>query len=207
MASTIQLTLVNRSNDANNSQVVIFQQNVATNMGELIVPWQVVRNLGRDWTYSFEYPLDLTVGVTDSYGNTSPQMSAQPGQLWQVSTDTAGDELSLLGQSPGTSEEIQVLNNLGRGAISANAYRKGKLLATKTNVAPGQKASFLFKPSIYIGVVSQIQIATGQPVDSAILSNINQQLSLVGVTSGTIIMTGGGPGQGSSPFTFDLTTS
>ena len=38
----IQLNFINNSNDANNSQVVIFQKNVATDFDELAVAWQVV---------------------------------------------------------------------------------------------------------------------------------------------------------------------
>jgi hypothetical protein len=42
-------------------------------------------------------------------------------------------------------------------------------------------------------------------VDSAILSNINTEISLFGIASADIIMTGGGTGPDETPFVFTLT--
>jgi hypothetical protein len=78
-------------------------------------------------------------------------------------------------------------------------------LATKTGVAPGQAASFQFNPAIYIGVVSQWDVKPGQILNSAVMSAVNTQISLAGLTgSATIVMGGGGPGRSSTPFTFTL---
>jgi hypothetical protein len=41
-------------------------------------------------------------------------------------------------------------------------------------------------------------------MDSAIISNIDTEISLLGLASADIIMTGGGPGQNSTPFEFQL---
>ncbi|MNT99836.1 hypothetical protein D3C72_2427920 [compost metagenome] len=59
---------------------------------------------------------------------------------------------------------------------------------------------FQFKPTIWIGVASQI--VQGQVMNSAIISNINTQLSLLGIASADIVMTGGGPGANTTPFAF-----
>jgi hypothetical protein len=61
---------------------------------------------------------------------------------------------------------------------------------------------FEFKPTIWIGVASQI--VQGQVMDSAIISNINTEISLLGIASADIVMTGGGPGANSTPFAFNL---
>ncbi len=84
------------------------------------------------------------------------------------------------------------------GSINANCIKDGKLLATKTDLAPGQKAVFEIFPVIYIGVVSQA--TQGASMDAAIVSQIN----LLGVTKAVIVMTGGGPGRTSTPFEFHL---
>ena len=47
MPSTIQLNLINNSNDTNNSQIVIFQKNVATSFNEIAVAWQVIQDCGQ----------------------------------------------------------------------------------------------------------------------------------------------------------------
>ena len=143
----------------------------------------------------------MQVGASDIYGNFTPQLDAQNGQLFQMSLTTTGDRLVPAG--PGTgSKEVQVLNNLPKGSINASIYKAGKLLAIKTSIAPQQKAVFEFKPTIWIGVASQI--VQGQVMNSAIVSDINTQLSLLGVASADIVMTGGGPGANATPFRFNL---
>lgn len=200
---SIKLKLINKSADCNNSRILIFQKNVATDYGELgpTVAWKVVENLGRNWMHPFEYPLMFEVGATDSYGNSVPPQETADGVLWTVVQDCSGDQLQQTGGATDPNE-VEVLNGLAQGAIRADVYRDGKLLATKTSVAPGQKAVFQFHPKLFIGVVSEVE--EGDVLSSAILTNVNTELSLFGIASADIVMTGGGPGRGSTPFNFTL---
>lgn len=198
---SIDLRLINQSADANNSSVVIFQKNVATTFDELAVAWQVIEHLGAGWIHPFKYDLELGVGAADAWGNYVPQQNSADGQLWTVLRDSSGDQLKPIGPA-NSSTEVQVLNGLDQGAVSACMFRSGKLLSVKTGVAPGQKAVFVFKPMIWLGVVSQIE--EGDVLDSAIMSNVNTQLNLTGIASADIIMSGGGPGKSSRPFNFTL---
>jgi hypothetical protein len=195
------LNFINNSNDANNSEIVIFQKNVATNFGELAVAWRVIRYCAQGDNHPFTFPMSMAVGASDSYGNYTPQLAAQNGQLFQMTLTTSGDRLVQAGAGS-SSKEVQVLNNLPQGAINASIYKAGKLLAIKTSIAPQQKALFEFKPTLWIGVASQV--VEGQLMDSAILSNINTELSLLGIQSADIVMTGGGPGVNSTLFAFNL---
>jgi hypothetical protein len=197
----VKLNFINNSNDLNNSEIVIFQKNEATGFDELAVAWQVIKYCGQGDNHPFNYPATMAVGASDSYGNYTPQLNAQNGQLFQVALTASGDTLSSAGQGT-SSQQVQVLNNLAKGAINAGIYKDGKLLAIKTNIAPQQKAVFQFKPTIWIGVASQV--AQGEVMNSAIISNINTELSLLGIVSADIVMTGGGPGANSTPFTFNL---
>jgi hypothetical protein len=197
----IKLTFVNQSNDRNNSEVVVFQKNQATSFEELAVAWLVIENCGQGWSHPFLYPMEMSVSASDSWGNFSKQLGASNGQQFQVVEDLSGDILKYGGQAS-SQNEVEVLNALDLGAIDANIYKNGRLLAAKTGIAPGQKAVFQFNPTIWIGVVSQIQ--EGSVMNSAILSQINTELSLFGIKSADIVMTGGGPGPNSTPFTFTL---
>lgn len=197
----IRLNFINNSNDANNSQVVIFQKNVATDFDELAVAWLVIQNCGQGDNHPFVFPIDMSVGASDSWGNYTPQLTAQNGQLFTMQPTPSGDTLVYTGAGPSMSE-VQVLNGLQQGAINASIYKDGRLLATKTSIAPAQKAAFQFKPTIWIGVASQM--VQGQVMNSAIISNINTELSLLGIASADIVMTGGGPGPNSTPFQFNL---
>ncbi|RDI06713.1 hypothetical protein [Flavobacterium sp. AG291] len=197
----IKLNFINNSNDANNSSVVIFQKNVASDFEELAVAWQVIKYCGQGDNHPFTYPMQTTIGASDSWGNFTPQLQANQGQMFQMSLNASGDVISLAGQATSI-HEIQLLNNLSKGAINANIYKNGKLLATKTNVAPQQRAVFEFKPTIWIGVVSQVN--QGEVMNSAIISQVNTELNLFGIASADIVMTGGGSGPNAQPFNFTL---
>lgn len=197
----IKLNFINRSNDVNNSRIVICQKNIAESAHEETVAWTVIQNCGPMENHPFTVSATMQVSGCDSYGNYSPQLDANPGDLFAMLLTPSGDTLKPAGTATSL-HEIQVSNELSVGAVSANIYRDGKLLATKTGIAPSQKAVFEFKPSIYIGVVSNIE--EGEVMNSAILSDINTEISLLGITSADIVMTGGGPGSTSTPFEFYL---
>jgi hypothetical protein len=197
----IKLNFINRSNDVLNSDVVIFQKNIATDAEELAVAWTVIHDCGQNDCHPFTWPQDFQVSAGDSWGNYTALQVAQAGQLFQMKRTTSGDQL--LQDGPSTSQnEIQVLNALTQGSISANIYKSGRLIATKTAVVPGQKAVFEFRPTIWIGVVSQV--TQGQVITSAVMSTVNTEISLLGIASADIVMTGGGAGAPPPPFSFSL---
>ncbi|CAL2084870.1 conserved protein of unknown function [Tenacibaculum sp. 190524A02b] len=198
----IKLNFVNKSADTNNSSIVIFQQNVAEDFGELAIAWKVIENCGRLDNHPFNYPLNFDVSSSDSYGNFTPQLAAYNGDAFDMVKDSSGDVLQKSSTHATSPNEVEIRNNLANGAINANCYRDGKLLASKTGLAPGQKAVFEFQPKIYIGVVSQIE--EGDVMNSAIISQVNSEINLFGIRSADIVMTGGGPGKNSQPFNFTL---
>lgn len=202
MSSNISLNFINQSNDTNNSSIVIFQQNVAESFGEIAVAWKVIKNCGRLDNHPFDYPMEFQVCGKDSYGNYAPQLTAEVGQAYEMVKDSSGDVLSIASRPASGAAEVEIRNSMQKGAMDACIFRAGKLLSTKTSIAPGQKAAFQFHPRIYIGVVSQI--TESQIMDSAIIQTINTELNLFGLSSADIIMTGGGPGPSSSEFKFAL---
>jgi hypothetical protein len=197
----IKLNLINHSNDKNNSEVVVFQKNEVPNYEEIAVAWTVIKDCGPGWNHPFTYPMNMFVGASDSWGNHSPQMDVAYGQQFSVVEDASGDILKHTGQAS-SPEEVDVLNALEQGSINANIYKDGRLLATKTGISPSQKAVFQFKPVIWVGVASQIE--EGSVMNSAIVSQINTEISLFGIKSADIVMTGGGSGPEATPFIFEL---
>ena len=199
----IMLNFINRSYDPRNAKIVIFQKNEAAGLDEPPVAWRVIEHRDVSHNHPFRFPMSMAVGTSDSWGNHTPQIPAQNGAMYHVELTSSGDTLSYCG--PATSNrEVQVRNDLAKGAINAGIYKEGRLLAIKTNIAPGQKAAFEFRPNIWIGAAPQV--TEGDLLDPAILSEINTELSLVAVASADIVMTGGGPGPGTGtePFTFHL---
>jgi hypothetical protein len=197
----IRLNFINRSNDQSNSDVLVFQKNPATGFEELAIAWLVIRNCGRGDNHPFVYPQAMAVGCSDAWGNYTPRLVAQNGQLFHMIKNASGDVLQLAGDG-NDPRAIQVRNDLSAGAIDVTIYKADRPLAATTGVMPAMTVSFQFEPTIYIGVASQIE--QGQVINSAIMSTINTEISLLGIASADIVMTGGGPGPKSTPFVFTL---
>ena len=199
--SVIKLTFRNESNDTNNSNVVIFQKNVATDSKELTLAWKVIKDCGKDFHHPFDYPMGLSISAADSEGNYSNHIDADDGSAYAMTLDSSGHVVKGAG-SAAASDEVEIKNNLVEGSISANIYRSGKLLASKPNVVPKEKALFKFKPKIFIGIVSDV--VEGSVMNSAVVQQVNAELSLQNLVSADIVMRGGGSGSGSVPYTFTL---
>lgn len=198
----IKLNLINQSNDHNNSDVVIFSKNVATDYEEPSIAWTVIQNCGLGSHHPFAYPMGTQAGYSDSWGNYTAQVNAEAGQRFDAVRTDSGDVIRLSSQPAAAPDEIEIANDLAQGAINALIYKDGRLFAHKTGIAPEQKAVFEFKPTIWVGVVSQI--VEGQVMNAAILSDINTEISLLGIAGADIVMTGGGAGPEATPFEFTL---
>lgn len=198
----IQLRFVNQSNDGNKSEVVIYQKNMLTTMASLTVAWKVIRYCGRECYHPFVYPMDYEVSITDEYGNFTPRVRAKNGQLLRLSATPTGGRRLLHAGPASASNELDVLNGMTQGAVDVCLFRDGRLMGLKTSVSPGQKAVFQYAPTLWIGVASEV--AQGVPVSAAVLSNIFTELSLIGIARADIVMTGGGGGENSTAFEFNL---
>lgn len=205
----IELNFINRSNDANNSAIVIFQKNEVANSGELPVAWKVIENCGLGDHHPFVFPICLYASAADSFGNSTVQQFAYYGDEFKVSMDASGCQMTSVGSQfmvytddPVPIPAIGVGNALPKGSISVQIYKDGNLLATTTGIAPTKYATFKFTPTIWIGVVNQV--VQGEVMNAAIISQINTEISLDRITKADIIMTGGGPGQSSKPLAFTL---
>lgn len=198
----IKLNLINQSGDTANSVVVIFGRNVAQDFDQTAMAWRVIQDLGRGDNHPFSYPLAVTVGASDSWGNDTPQFSAQNGDAFDMMHNPSGDILQRSTTPSNDPNQIEVRNKLTKGAISANIFRDGKLFSTLKEIAPDQVAAFQFHPRIFIGVLpAQKQ---GCQISGAAIADIHTELNLVGIQSADIVWTGGGPGPDSEPFEFRL---
>lgn len=198
----IKLNFINSSNDKNNSSIVIFQKNVATGFDEIAVAWKVIKNCTTGSHHKLEFPLDLQLSAADAWGNELiTPVDVGNGNKYQIYKDLSGNQLRYVGPGSRT-KEVQLKNSLNEGSIDARIFRDGKLLALKTGVSPDQKAVFEFKPSIWIGVASQIE--EGDIIDSANIPDVNTEINLLGIKAADIVMKGGGTGEKATKFEFVL---
>ena len=197
----IKLNFINNSNDVNNSRIVIFQKNLSSDGNDAAVAWKVIKNCGQTEHHPFTYSQQTRITSSDSWGNYTPMLDATPGTAFTAVMNEAGDGLRPTGKAASASE-IELLNGLEQGSVGAHVYRSGRMVAVRTGIAPGQKAVFTFRPTIWIGAVSQVE--EGDVMNPAITSAVNTEISLLGIASADIVMTGGGPGANSTAFQFNL---
>lgn len=198
----IKLNFINASNDRNNSDIVIFAKNDAMDSEEMAVAWTVIQYCGQGDNHPFTYPTSTQIAYSDSWGNYTPQLDAVPGERFEAVRTPSGDTIIRSTQPATASTQIELVNSLPQGAVTALIFKAARLFAQVTGVAPLQKAVFEFKPTIWIGVVSQIE--QGDVMNSAILSDIDTEISLLGIASADIVMTGGGSGPAATPLVFTL---
>jgi len=198
----IKLNFINLSNDANNSQIVIFQKNVSTDFDELAIAWKVISNCGRGDNHPFVFPMRTTLSASDSDGNYMPQKLAQNGEMFSVSRVASGNVLSLAGASP-SSREIQLRNDLRTGAITASVFKDSRLLAHKTGIVPGQKSGV----RVQADAVDRRRVAdrAGRGAEfGGALRHQYGRCSLLGIARADIVLTGGGAGTSAVSYQFKL---
>lgn len=132
----IEITFVNNSQDMNNSSVVIFQKNVATDFNELAIAWKVIKNCGRNWSHKFSYPMSYDISIS----NTTQQLLAEYNATYKA-VDENGRTLLTKNNRVGGNEKNYILeNDLPFEIVDADVYKDGKLIAKVPHVAPQQKA-------------------------------------------------------------------
>lgn len=195
------LNFINCSSEHRSLKIVIFQKNLADEGGGTAVAWKVIQHCGPGENHPFTVPDQLHVSTANAWGNHTPRLPAQSGQMFHAFRTHAANSLRLGGvtSSPGS---IEVGNQHLAGTVDAGVYRDGRLLAVRAGVPPGHKAVFEFKPTLWIGLAARA--VQGQVMSEALVSEINTELSLLGVAAADIVMTGGGPGPEAMPFQFSL---
>lgn len=196
----IRLNLINRSRDTNNSQILIFGKNPQTSLDEIAQAWTSIPVFEPNTTYSVLYPADTGITVQDSFGNFTAMQPASPGQHFRLVESEAGNvvEAPVAGQP----DQITLSNELRQGAVNVCLYKGKRLYLSERNVLPEQTAAFRLRPTIWVAVASQSDPDSGS--NSAILSTVATEFSLLGLASADIVMTGGGIGANAEPLVFTL---
>lgn len=199
----IQLNFLNRCLHKPVPVVLIFQKTAQDDAGAMAIAWKVIRNCGRDWHRPLVFSTSLEINVSDMDGNHLPPLPANNGCAYDLVPQFVGRWL-LLSSQPAPSDQIIVRNLLARGAVNANLYSNGSLLAVKAGVSPGMEAVFKFKPTIWVGLARQParQATEGQPFDLAWLAPACKEISLQGMASADLVLSDGD--DDAEPFQFAL---
>ncbi len=149
--SDINITFINKSQDANYSRVVIFQKNTAPDYNNIAVAWKVIENMGMNYLHPFSYSTDYYI----SAGNTGMQIAVEKNSLYEVLDENS---TAILMQHPDKGDNkngYTFINNLPFEIVSANVYSNGTIIASAEYVEPKQKVEFEFDPlKLYIAEIS-----------------------------------------------------
>lgn len=196
----VAFTVINESDCGHDIELVVFQKNAARDADELLVAWKVIHGLGRGERHPFTFHAGTAVAVGDPWGNDAPQFSAAGGEVDGMSCTPSGHELSWDG--PGASPHEILCRNDQKETVSVGLYRSGRLLMQRPGVAPGATASFVIEPTLFLTVCSGL--AVGELLPSHVFSPDAFAISLRGLRSATIVVSGAGPGRQALPFIYQL---
>jgi len=187
----IFLRYINQSDTVGPVDIITFQKNVAIGFSADSVAWRIV-SLSQNESESTTYDRRLQLGYDNPDDVTI--VNASPGNLYGLNN-------GIYYAGPGSSgSEIQTINT-NDYSVDVKIYRSGKLLSMQS-ADDNETSDFQFSPTIWIGVVSEI--SEGSVIDEAVMSEINTEISLLGIKSADIVMTGGGVGPSATPYSFSL---
>jgi hypothetical protein len=196
----VKLNFIDHSTGTTDSHVVIFARDASAAAGSPAVAWKVIHSRPGE-THHFIFPLHCEVEVEYGAGQHTRRQQAEAGQRFTF-TEVDGRPHLLESGAAATRKVVEIVNGLSQGAIDANVYRGGRLFATRRGIAPKHDAVFSIEPTLRVGAVQHVH--EGSIMNLAVLTSVNTELSLLGIASADIVMTGGGPGRSSMPFQFNL---
>lgn len=201
--SAIKLVFRNNSQQGTNNDIVLFQKNANANVNEDAIAWKVISNCGVNDFNPFDYPMTQQVCIVDAWGNYSPLLDANNGDVFAV-TDVGGRTGSVLSKTRdiGDPNMITVRNDLPIGAVDIVIYKDDRQLARKTGVTPGEESVFELQPYLFIGTCSDI--VEGDVMDSDTVQSCLTRLNLLGLRSADVTMSGGGTGRTATAYVFGL---
>jgi hypothetical protein len=196
-----RLNFLSRSPASRDSVIVLFQKNARSVPGSSEIAWKTIRHCGFGYSHPVAFPASLEICTGDAYGNYSPRIRVADGDHFSVVPTHLGGKLAFRRRSPGR-DGVEVCNDLRRGAVDLNVFRDSRLLWRRRSLPPQQRTVFSFPPSLWIGAIAGAR--QGEPLDPHAAGAPSTLLSLRGVASADIVMTGGGAGPDAAPITFSL---
>lgn len=197
---TIRLRFVNSSLEAPPPDVFLYQRDQAPGPeGETLV-WKRIRRC----LYGWNHPLCISDGVILSFRydgrNWSRPRPAAPGDHFLVQMKKRGGvEVEVL--PPQTGGPITIRNTGRIGEVEVFVLRNDRPLVRRT-LGPGAEASFSF-PLVFV-VGADRRCEEGEPLAATPADRFHAEIDLQGIVSADLVMTGGGPGPGSTPLRFEL---
>ncbi len=200
MATDIKILYVNKSDDRDNPNVLVFMKPTDSDFSAYSTAWQVIKNIGYNSWHKFTYTIDTSVVATWDNGKSGTfPLETSIGKSYALKNTSGGFSLVANGDSS-EENEFDVINKvITPEGISVVAFKDGSPIATKNQVARNQKAEFVLHPRLYFGVTSEYEV--GDIIDSAVMSEEFTEISLEGLSNVMVEMRG----NAANGYTFNVT--
>lgn len=189
---TVTFNCINKSSTPN-LNLVVFQKNIA-DIDNNVIAWNTIPYTDIGQSFKFEYNTSLEMRIVDSYGSISDRINVEYGKLYEA---TDNGNLIEIGVSE-YSNEFDILNNVtSPTTTNVIIYRNNKVLYKSSNLINGQTLNLRFNPTFFIGEANVVFTGTttypvrqGSIIDTTTVSNFNTEISLIGIKSTDIIISG-----------------
>ncbi|MEO1391407.1 MAG: lipase family protein [Cyanobacteria bacterium J06634_5] len=185
MLADIKITYANQADiKAEDNCVVVFTPPAN---GPSAIAWQVIKNIGRNDSYDFEYPSRTSVQATWDGGRSgTARQEIETSSVALVETDSG---FTLASEQPGaTPNQFSVVNKVEiSSGIAINVFKAGKPIMKQSHVAKGQRVEFVLPPKLCWAVVPA-SVAVGDTID---LDEVDcQEVDLQGRTELSVTLKG-----------------
>ncbi len=189
MTTDIKITYINKSDNRDNPEVLVFMKPTESDLAAYSIAWQVIKNIGYNAWHKFTYTIDTSVVVTWDNGKSGTlPFDTTIGKNYALKNTAGGFALEEKGEA-NAGNEFDVINKVNTpGGISVIAFKDGKPIATKHHVAKNEKAEFVLHPKLYFGVTTEYEV--GDTIDSAVMSEDFKEINLEGLSEVTVEMRG-----------------
>lgn len=190
----IRLRVINNSSN-NDLNVLLFQKNQAVDFATSAVAWTVLSNLDISQNRTVIFGSELRMGYK-KIDTLSETIVCTPGQQIIANEDFT---MGYNGSSDNVNE-IEIISNVFTlAAITGRLHRSNRLLMQSDLLDNGSIGYFGIRPTLWIGVVTGVN--QGDIIGEEILTQINTELSLLGIASADIVISGGTE---ATPYNFTL---
>lgn len=189
--NSITLNFMNKTSTPS-INVVLLQKNInvaeTTAMAWTTIPFS---NIGDN--VKINYSPNLQIQFVSQSGNISEKITAAAGNKFLAS----GTNTIALNGNAGLPSDIELENTTG-STIAILIYRNGKVIYRKDSITNGQTVVVELKPTFFADINKDI--SQGEIIEAGDLANFNTEISLIGIASSDVIVSGGG----TDPYQFSL---
>lgn len=185
-ATNYEYRIIDRSDVDSNKRIFVFIRNVSAGFDEeSILPWQdqILNQNSFKFNFSGSYVVEMTVN-----GVKMKPVAASLHKLYTVNLATKSIVEYGLSSSP---SEFGVINTLSSNMVVT--IKKNGRSVESTTVVPSATKKFQYQPKMHIGASDNLNSVMP-------LSDVNTQLSTLGIKSADIVITGGD----GLPYSFSL---